>query len=143
MGKYLLTNAKVVVGTADLSDHAFGLDTPETKEQVDVSGFSPSATREFLPGIADQTLEIRFLQDFGSNSIHNTLEPLYTSGSAFVVYVQPDKTAGTSDTNPIYGGSANLYDYNGLSGELNARGEITATFKPAPGSKFSWGTVSL
>ena len=102
---------------------------------------SVSGTREFLPGLADQTIEVRFLQDFGTNSVHQTLNPLYTSGTTFVVSVQPDSDTGTSATNPVYGGTAVLYSYNGLSGELNARGEITATFKPAPNSLFAWGTA--
>jgi hypothetical protein len=56
--------------------------------------------------------------------------------------VQPSSSAGTTATNPIYGGTAVLFEYNGLSGALNARSETTATFKPAPGSRFSWGTVA-
>lgn len=142
MGKFVNTDVKVVVGTTDLSDHAFNVDTPSEKEQVDVSGFSPTGTREFLPGLADQTIEVQFLQDFGSNSVHAVLNPLYTSGTQFVVFVQPDSDAGTSDVNPVYGGTATLYSYNGLSGGLNERSEVTATFKPASGSTFSWGTVA-
>jgi len=141
VGKYINTDVKVVVNSVDLSNHAFGVDTPSEKEQIDVSGFSPTGTREFLPGLADQTIEVRFLQDFGTNSVHQTLNPLYTSGTTFVVSVQPDSDTGTSATNPVYGGTAVLYSYNGLSGELNARGEITATFKPAPNSLFAWGTA--
>jgi hypothetical protein len=140
--KYLNTNDKIVVNNVDLSDHGFGVDTPSEKEQIDVSGFSPTGTREFLPGLAEQTIECKFLQDFASAKVHATLYPLYTSGTAFKIYVMPDATAGTSATNPLYGGSATLYSYNGLSGDLNSRGEITATFKPAPGSSFTWGTVA-
>lgn len=140
MAKYLLTNAKVTIGTTDLSGHAFSLDTPESAEQVDVSGFSATRTREFLPGVIDQTITIGFLQDFGTASVHQTLQPLFASGSAFAISIQPDATAGTSDTNPWFGGSANMYEYNGLSGELNARGEVSATFKPSTNSLFAWST---
>lgn len=142
MAKFILTDGKVVVNNKNLSDHAFSLDTPSEKEEVDVSGFSATGTREFLPGIADQSIEVGFLQDFGTNSVHQTLEPLYRLGSAFPFFVQPDSDAGTSSSNPIYGGTASLYAYNGLSGELNGRAELTATFRPAPGSSFAWGTVA-
>lgn len=142
MAKFIFTDGKVVVNNRNLSDHAFSISTPSEKEEVDVSGFSPTGTREFLPGLADQSIEVGFLQDFGTNSVHQTLEPLYTAGSAFPFFVQPDSDAGTSAANPIYGGTASIYSYNGLDGELNARGEITATFKPAPGSRFAWGTVA-
>ena len=61
MAKYLLTNGKVFINGKDLSDHAFSIDTPDEREEVDVSGFSPSGTREFLPGVRDQTITIAFL----------------------------------------------------------------------------------
>jgi hypothetical protein len=142
VAKFLLTDGKVVVNNVNLSTRAFSLDTPSEKEQVDISTFSPTATREFLPGLADQTIEVGFLQDFGTNSVHQTLEPLYRTGSAFPFFVQPDSDAGTSTSNPIYGGTASIYSYNGLSGDLNDRSEITAVFKPASGSTFAWGTVA-
>jgi hypothetical protein len=142
VAKFLLTDAKVVVNNVVLSDHADGVDTPSEKEQIDVSSFSPTGTREFLPGIADQTIEIEFFQDFASNKVHATLEPLYTSGSSFPLFVQPDSDAGTSATNPIYGGTAQLFSYNGLSGSLNDPSKMTATFKPAANASFTWGTVA-
>ena len=142
MAKYINTDVKVVVNGRNLSDHAFRVSTPAEKEQVDVSGFSTTGTREFLPGVADQTIEVSFLQDFGTNSVHQTLEPLFTGGSVFPIYVVPDSDTGTSASNPLFGGTASLYTYNGLDGELNARGEVTATFKPAAGSRFAWGTVA-
>ena len=143
MAKFIFTDGKVVVNGRDLSDHAFRISTPAEREQVEVSGFSATGTREFLPGLADQTIEVSFLQDFGTNSVHQTLYPLFsTAGTTFPIYVMPDSDAGTSSSNPIFGGSASLYSYNGLDGELNARGEVVATFKPAPLSRFTWGTTA-
>lgn len=143
MAKFLATDVKVKVNNVDLSDHADSVDTPEESEQVDVSGFSPTRTREFLAGLSDQTIEVEFLQDFASSKVHATLQPLYSSGTSFPMFVQPDSDAGTSTTNPIFGGTAVLFSYNGLGGaSLNEPVKITATFKPAPGSSFSWGTVA-
>jgi hypothetical protein len=139
LGKFLLKNVKVMVGTTDLSTHAFDVDTPSVKDQVDVSGFSPTGTREYLPGMADQTITVQFENDFAALSVHATLQAMFAAGTTQVVYVQPDATAAVSATNPAYGGQACLFDYNGLSGALNARSETTATFKPAPGSSFVWG----
>lgn len=141
MGKYLLTNAKVMIGTFDLSNFAFSLDTPDEREQVDVSGFSPTGTREYLPGQRDQSIVVGFLQGFGSAQPHRVLQPLYESGTTFAILIQPDATASVSPDNPSYSGTANLYSYNGLSGQLNARGEIEATFRPATGAGFAWGTA--
>jgi len=140
MAKFLLTDVKVVCNSVDLSDHAFNVDTPETKPQVDVSGFNPTRTSEFLPGLADQTITIQFRSDFAAGKVHATLQPLYAGGSVFPIYVQPTSST-PSATNPVCGGSAVMFDYNGLSGALNADAQMTVNFKPAPGSLFTWGTV--
>ena len=142
MSKFLLTNCMVMVNAVDLSDHAFNVDTPSDREQVDVSGFSPTHSREYLPGLADQTIEVQFENDFAATSVHTTLQTMFTAGTSALVYVVPDKTAPISATNPAYGGHGMLFSYNGLSGALNARSEVTATFKPAPGSSFQWGAAA-
>jgi hypothetical protein len=142
VSKFLLSDVKVMVNNVSLGDHAFNIDTPSTKNQEDVSGFSPTGAREFLPGQEDQTITIQFLQDFAGGKVHATLEPLYSGGSVFPLYLQPASASGTSAANPVFGGTAALYDYNGLSGALSARAEMTATFKPASGARFTWGTTA-
>src|SRR5262245_56376903 len=141
MPKYLLTKAKVTVAGTDLSNFAFSLDTPDEKEQVDVTGFNPTGTQEFLPGQRSQTITVGFLQGFGSGEPHRILQPLYESGTSFAISVQPDMTAGTSASNPTFSGTATIYAYNGLAGQIGARGEIEATFRPATGAGFAWGTA--
>lgn len=138
MPKYLLTNAKVMVAGVDLSNYAFSLDAPETKEQVDVSGFNPAGTREYLPGLRDQTITVGFLQGFGSGEPHRVLQPLFQSGTSFPIAITPDATAASGPGNPSFAGTATMYDYNGLAGQLNARGEISAVFRPATGAGFQW-----
>lgn len=140
MGKYLLTKAKVVIDGKDLSLFAFNLDTPDEREQVDVSGFNPAGTREYLPGQRDQSIVVQFLQGFGANEPHQVLQPLYESGSNFPIIVQPFADAAVGTANPKFAGTASLYAYDGLNGALNARGEITATFRPATNTGFQWAT---
>jgi hypothetical protein len=141
VSKYLLTNAKIMVNGVDLSRFGFSLDTPDARDQVDVSGFNPAGTREYLPGQRTQSIVVGFLQGFGSGEPHRVLEPLYEGGSVFMISVQADATAPAGAGNPTFSGSASLYDYDGINGQLNARGEITATFLPASGAGFQWGTV--
>ena len=144
-GKFVSTDWRVVVNQKDFSDHAFNVDAPQEKEQIDVSGFGGS--REFLPGLEDSTLTVQFLNDFGTvNPVHATLYALYSSGTSFPVYVQPFNggTMSTADaTNPLFGGTAILYSYNGGNATLNQRAEVTAEFKPAPNSTFAWGTTAI
>ena len=145
MAKFISTDWKVVVNNVVLSDHAFDIQIADEKDRVDVSGFSPTGAREFLPGLADQSVTVQFLQDFkaaAAGAVHATIYPLYTSGtSVFPFFVQPDSDAGTSATNPIYGGTASVFSYP-VAATLNERTEITVEFAPAPNSVFAWGTVA-
>ena len=138
---FLVGDVKVLINSVDLSDQAFSVDVPFERDQVDVSTFSPVGARSFLPGVADQTITIGFRQSYASGKAHQTLYPLYSGGSSFPIYVWPDSDSGTSATNPVVGGTASIFSYNGLSGELNDSADIECEFKPAPGSNFRWGTA--
>lgn len=140
MPKQIAKLWKVMVDDNDLSNFADNVDTPQTKDQVDVSGFG--GTREFLPGVRDDTITIQFFAGFGSGEPNSVLQPLFDSGSAFPIFVQPDSSAGTSGSNPLFGGSANIYEYNGGAAALNEAQKFSATFKPCTGSEFTWGTVA-
>ena len=144
MGKFLSTDWKVVVNGVTLSDHAFDVQIADEKDRVEVSGFSPLGTREFLPGLSEQGVTVQVLADFkaaGTGAVHATIYPLYTAGSAFPFYVQPDSDAGLGGTNPLYGGTAQVFSYP-VGATLNERTEQTVEFAPAPNSTFAWGTVA-
>lgn len=137
MPKFISTDWKIVVNGVNLSDHCFDIQIGDEKEQVDVSGFSTTGRKEFLPGTQDQTITAQFLNDYGAGSVHATIWPLYEGGSSFPIIVQPDSDAGTSSTNPTYSGTANVFSYP-PSATLNERAEVTIEFKPAPNSLFDW-----
>jgi hypothetical protein len=139
--KFISNDWRVVVNNVDLSDHAFDVAIADEKDRVDVSGFG--GVREFLPGLQSAGVTVQFLGDFGTASVHQTLEPLYTGGSIFPFYVQPDNDGGTaSTTNPKYGGSASIFSYP-MGATLNERAEQTVEFLPAPNSQFAWGTAAI
>lgn len=140
MGKFILTNGYVLINSVDLSDHAHSLDTPDSKNQVDVSAFSASGYIDTLPGQRTQTLTVGFLQDYAAAKVHQTLQPLYENASAFTFTVAPNGSS-ISSTNPKWSGTAELYEYNGLSGSLNNRAEVTATFRPVAGGPWQWATA--
>ena len=140
MAKAVATDWKVVVNNVVLSGWAFAVDGADEKEQIDISGFSPTGAREYAPGVRDQTVTVSFVNDRASGGPHATIEPLYRGGSVFPFFVQPDSDAGTSATNPIYGGSASVYAFP-FGAELNSREELEIAFRPAQGSVFQWGTA--
>jgi hypothetical protein len=138
-GKFALTDVSVVINSVDLSDHAFGIDTPQTKEQLDASGFNPTNTKEFLVGQREDSLTVKFRQNPASGKVHQTLSPLFTSGSAFPVAVK-FSSASPAANNPILRGTCQLLSYNGLSGDLNQIAELEVTFSPTSGG-LTWGTA--
>lgn len=140
MAKYLFTDGYVVVNGVNLSNHAFRMDTPQENERVDVSGFSSTGTKEYLAGQKEESVTIGFLQDFGAALVHATLEPLFRNRTIHLVELRPT-SAAVSATNPKLSGSVQLLSYNGLSGELNSRGETEATFTPATQAGLTWGTT--
>lgn len=139
MPKFISTDWLVRVNSVTLSDHAFDVQITDEKEQIDVSGFSATGRKEFLPGSQDQTIAISFLQDFAASSVHATIWPLYEGGSSFPILVQPDSDLGTSSTNPTYSGTAVCFSYP-VTGTLNERAEVVVEFKPAPNSLFDWSS---
>ncbi len=139
MAKYILTDGYTSLNGVDLSDHAHNLDTPQEKDRVDVSGFNSAGTSEFLPGVKTESVTIGFRQDFASSKVHATLEPLFRNNTTFAFEVRP--TSGSvSATNPRFWGTASIFQYNGLAGERNDVGEVTAVLLPATSTGFVWAT---
>ncbi len=138
MGKFLAKEVYVEIDGVDLSDHAFSIDTPSTKERVDVSGFNVFGTRESLLGLREDQVTIGFLQDYASGKVHQTIYPLYKNDEAFRVRVRHLKSQPVSAANPQLTGYCLCEEYNGLSAELNARAELSITFPTASGSQLVW-----
>jgi hypothetical protein len=137
--KFISKDWRVVINGVTLSDHAFDVQIENVKEQIDVSGFSPLGTLEFLPGPQDQTITVSFLNDFDSGKVHATIWPLYEGGSSFPILIQPDSDAGTTSSNPTYSGTAVCFNYP-TSATLGERAETVVEFKPAPNSSFDWSS---
>ena len=140
MAKAVATDWKVMVNNVNLSSWAFAVDGVDEKEQIDISGFSPTGAREYAPGTRDQTVTISFVNDRASGGPHQTIEPLYRGGSVFPFYVVPDSDLGTSASNPLFGGTASVYGFP-FGAELNNREELEIAFRPAQNSVFNWGTA--
>jgi len=139
MAKYILTDGYVEINGVDLSTYAHTLETPQEKERVDVSGFNSSGTKEYLPGMKEESATLGMRQDFGSSKVHQTAEPLFRNNTTFGFSVRP--TSGSvSATNPRFWGTASLFTYNGLAGEINGVGEVVLELRPATSTGFVWAT---
>ena len=141
MAKFAATDVYVLLNGQNISDWCFSVDIPDTKEQIDVSGFNPTGSKEFVPGTRDQSIVIGVEQDFSnSTAVHGLLNPLYVNNTVFAIEIRPTSGARSS-TNPWFGGSAQMYEYDGLNAQLNARADITVTLRPASNAVWAWATV--
>ncbi len=139
MAKFSATDVLVLINSQNISDWCFDVDVPDAKNQIDVSGFNSTGAQEYVPGSRDQSAVIQVLQDFGNTQIHQTLNPLYVANTVFAFEVRPT-SAARSATNPWYGGSAQMYEYDGLKATLNSRAEITLTLRPSSNQTWAWAT---
>jgi hypothetical protein len=137
MAKEVATLWKVVVNSVNLSAWAFDVAIADEKDKIDVSGFT--GYREFVPGVRDQNVTVQFVNDIVAGGPHQTIEPLYRGGSVFPFYVLRHSDLGTSSTNPLYGGTASVYQLP-EGATLNDREELSVVFAPASGATFNWGT---
>lgn len=140
MSKFAATDVYVLLNGQNISDWCVSVDAPDAKTQIDVSGFNPTGSKEYVPGTRDQSIVLGVLQDFGNTMIHQLLYPLYKNNTVFAMELRPTSGARAA-TNPWYGGSAQLYEYDGLNAQLNARAEIQLTVLPASGAVWDWATA--
>jgi hypothetical protein len=140
VSKFAATDVYVLFSTTNISDWCFSVDAPDAKEQIDVSGFNPTGSKEYVPGSRTQSIQLGILQDFGNTMIHQLLYPIYKNNTVFAIELRPTSGARAA-TNPWYGGSAQMYEYDGLNAQLNSRAEINVTVLPASGAVWDWATV--
>jgi len=140
VAKGAATDWKVVVNGVILSGWAFDVAIDDSKERLEVSGFNPSGTREYVPGLSEQTVTVQLRNDLATGGPFATCVKLYEGGSVFPFWVQRDSDAGTSTQNPIYGGTASMYSFP-MEASLNEVEEVSYEFAPSSNSAFFWGTA--
>ena len=137
MAKEVLTQASVLVNSVDLSDHASSVEIDDTADEVEVTGFSPSDYREFIPGLKDGNVTVSFFNDHAAGSVADTLQPLYTSGGTFPLRIKPD-IQGTV----AYTMTARLYSNPLLAGGVGDANTIDVTFRNAGTAGITRGSVA-
>jgi hypothetical protein len=118
MARLVLTNAYVVFGSTDLSDHIASVTINTSYDIVETTAFGDTAKKR-VAGLADNSVSFEFHQDFATSSVEQTIYPLL--GTAVTVAVKPVNTT-TSTINPQYAFSTLVSEWtplNGSVGELN------------------------
>jgi len=116
LSKIVLTDAKVVINSINLSDHISSI-TIDTKDDiVETTGFGSSAKTR-VAGLVDNSVSIEFMQDFASANVEATIFPLL--GSTTTVVVSPT-SASVSSTNPTYTFTALVSEWQPLKGQIGS-----------------------
>jgi hypothetical protein len=118
MARIVLTNAYVLFGSTDISDHVSSISLSSSYDIVETTAFGQTAKTR-VAGLADNSVTLEFHQDYATSSIEQTIYP--TLGTAVTISVKP-VNATTTTINPQYGFSAVISEWtpvNGAVGELS------------------------
>ena len=123
MARVVLTNASVVFGSTDLSDHIASITLNSTYDIVETTAFGNTAKTR-VAGLADNSVTFEFHQDYATSSVEQTIYPLL--GTAVSVVAKP--VAGTTTTvNPQYTFSALVSEWTPLNGSVGELATASVT----------------
>ena len=117
MARIVLTNAYVLFGSTDISDHVSSISISSNYDIVETTAFGQTAKTR-VAGLADNSVTLEFHQDYATSSVEQTIYP--TLGTAVTIAVKP-ANATTTAINPQYSFSAVVSEWtplNGAVGEL-------------------------
>ncbi len=140
MAKFALTDVYIELDGYNLSNYGFNIDTPSEKDEIDVSGFNPNNTKESLVGQRQDNITAQFTQDFADGGPHDIIWSIYQNSTTVGVKIRPTSSA-VSATNPELAGNVKVRTYNGLSGALNARAELTVELVAADSTGLTWSST--
>lgn len=114
MARIVLTNAGVVIGGVDLSDHVAQVELNRTFDEVETTAFGDGG-RTRVAGLEDSSLTLSFHQDFAGASVEATIAPLVGGTTAFQIYAN-GTTVGTA--NPRYSGTVLVTEWSPIAGSV-------------------------
>ena len=123
--RLVLTNAKVTINSVNLSDHIASITLSTSSDVVDTTGFSSTAARARVAGLADNSVTLEFHQDYATSNVEATIYPLI--GTTTTVVVTPVDTT-VSDTNPSYTFTALVAEWQPLSGAVGELATASVTW---------------
>jgi hypothetical protein len=125
MARLVLTNAKVTINSVNLSDHIASITLSTSSDVVDTTGFSSTAARARVAGLADNSVTLEFHQDYATSNVEATVYPLI--GTTTTVVVTPVDTT-VSGTNPSYTFTALVAEWQPLSGAVGELATASVTW---------------
>jgi hypothetical protein len=140
VAKRIALKDKILVDAVDLSNFARSVEFSSEHERVDVSGFNPTGSNEYLAGQTEQSVTVEFFGSYGAAEAQQTLYPIHRDREIVAFEWTPDQTQAVSATNPALRGNVQLLTYNPSA----TRGEEeawTAEFVAADPAGLAYVTV--
>lgn len=125
MAKLVLTDAKVVINSVNLSDHITNITLDTKTDVVETTGFSQTSKNR-VAGLIDNTVTLDFVQDFASASVEATIYPLI--GTVVAMTVAPTSGADVITSNPTYSFNALVSDWTPLKGAVGQLSTASVTW---------------
>lgn len=127
MARIVLTDAKVTINGVNLSDHISSITLNESADVVETTAFSNTAKTR-VAGLRDNSVTLEFHQDFGSNSVEQTINGTTSLvGTVTSIVVQPTSSA-VGTTNPTYSFSALVAEWTPLNGSVGELSTASVTW---------------
>ena len=129
----VLKDAVVSINGGTISQHCSEVTIEDSAEEVDVTGFTTSGYRDFLPGLKTATIT---LQVYAGTAIDNIVQPLYTNMTDGTVKVR-ESTASTK----IYTMVGKVYTYSPIAGAVGDANTTAVTFNNSSTAGLTVGTT--
>ncbi len=140
MPKHVARNRYLAVNGTAISDHCRSIEIEDTADEVELTGFTSNAYKEYGVGFKDATITAEVFADFDASQVHALLQPIYDNSSTCTVAVREDAGA-KSATNPEASMVARLFSYSPIAGGVGDAAVFTATFRNAGTAGLTWATA--
>ena len=124
MAKRIALTDYIEVDGVDLSNFAHTVSFESTDEEIDVSGFNPTGSSEFLQGARVRAVTVDFWMGRGSNEVHQVIFPIHDGRLTCDFVWRADSNASVSATNEELRGEVRIPVYS--EGANRGEGETTS-----------------
>ena len=131
MVQKVLTNAKVLIGASDVSDHVKSVNLEYTVDAVDATKMGDT-TKNSKVGLRDIKCDLELHQDYADNSIDEIIFGFLESGAINAIAIRPDNAA-ISANNPEYQFSAFVSSHSPVAGSVGEGPMTKVTLTPSGG----------
>jgi hypothetical protein len=124
MAKFAATDYAITINGDSFSANLNSIELAQEVDDLETTAFG-SSWRTRIGGLANATVTLNFMQDFGSGSVDQTLNPLL--GSIATVVIKP--TSGTATaTNPSYTANCLVTQYSPFASSVGDIATLSVTW---------------